>query len=100
MRQRRQEIEERKARRCALNNVLKNETVSEEMKQVAVREFQVREKGILREARKRYSPADFEKLVVIGRGAFGEVKYIIKHNNDDDDDDDNNDDNNNNLRMI
>jgi hypothetical protein len=41
-------------------------------------EFEARERDLLRESRKRITPADFDSLVIIGRGAFGEVRPLVR----------------------
>lgn len=41
-------------------------------------ELQRKEQQLARESRKRLSPGDFEPLVLIGNGAFGEVRLVRK----------------------
>lgn len=73
--ERRREAADRRDRRMALNRALAAEP-DPDKKKLLQAEFEAREREILREARKRYSPADFESLVTIGRGAFGEVTVV------------------------
>lgn len=73
--ERRREAAERRDRRLALQRALAAEPDADKKKQLQA-DFEVRERDILREARKRYSPTDFESLVTIGRGAFGEVTVV------------------------
>lgn len=72
---RRREAAERRERRLALQRAVAAEPDAEKKKLLQA-EFESRERDILREARKRYSPSDFESLVTIGRGAFGEVTVV------------------------
>lgn len=70
---RRQELAEKQQRRREAQRQLA-QCVSDEERTQVLAAFEEREKQISREARKRLTPADFENLVVIGRGAFGEVR--------------------------
>lgn len=54
--------------------------IPEEKKQVMRRTLEHEEMLIQKESRKKVSPADFESLAVIGRGAFGEVR-LVRHAN-------------------
>lgn len=74
MEERRREQGERRARRAALNARLADPGLTDDDRRRLGEEFDAREREALREARRRYGPADFEPLVVIGRGAFGEVR--------------------------
>jgi hypothetical protein len=74
MEERRREQAERRARRAALNARLADPGLSDDDRRRLGEEFDARERDALREARRRYGPGDFEPLVVIGRGAFGEVR--------------------------
>lgn len=76
MEDRKREMQERRARRAALNEQLADPSLSATDRQRLTDEFDAAERERLREARKRYSKDDFEQLVVIGRGAFGEVSTI------------------------
>jgi len=73
---RRTEMAEKRARRMELNKLLADPGVSEEAKKKAAADFDARERELMRESRKRLTPADFEQLCVIGRGAFGEVSLV------------------------
>lgn len=73
---RRAEMAEKRARRMQLNTLLATPGLGEDAKKKAVAEFEARERELMRESRKRLSPADFEQLCVIGRGAFGEVSLV------------------------
>lgn len=72
--ERRVEQAARRARRAELNRALADPGLTEERRRELEAAFEAREREILREARRRYSVADFEPLVVVGRGAFGEVR--------------------------
>ena len=72
---RRQAMADRRARRIELAKRL-SEARDDAEKRTIQHEFDVRERELLRETRKRYSPNDFEPLIIIGRGAFGEVKVV------------------------
>lgn len=74
--ERRREQAERRDRRIAFSKALADPSLSAEEKKRMQAEFDARERELLRESRKRYSPADFEVLCVIGRGAFGEVTIV------------------------
>mmetsp|Transcript_101616 Transcript_101616/g.152274 ORF Transcript_101616/g.152274 Transcript_101616/m.152274 type:complete len:540 (+) Transcript_101616:193-1812(+) len=50
--------------------------LAEEKKQTLRRDLEHEEMLIAKESRKKISTADFESLVVIGRGAFGEVRLV------------------------
>lgn len=76
LKNRRNEMAERRSRRMELNRILADPAVDEDTKRKMQSEFEVRERDVLREARKRSSPSDFDPLVIIGRGAFGEVKLV------------------------
>jgi hypothetical protein len=73
MARRRQEMAERQARRQGLNRALADPSLSDVDKARLKAEYEARERDASRAARKRFAPSDFESLVVIGRGAFGEV---------------------------
>jgi tRNA A-37 threonylcarbamoyl transferase component Bud32 len=81
LRSRKADMAERKTRRIELNRMLADPAVDDETKRRLQAEFEVRERELLRESRKRMGPTDFEPLVVIGRGAFGEVK-LVRHKED------------------
>jgi serine/threonine protein kinase len=53
------------------------ETKKQELRRVLEHE----EIKIRKESRKRITPADFESLAVIGRGAFGEVRLVRRKGN-------------------
>jgi hypothetical protein len=74
---RRQEMADRQLRRRALQQQLAAAT-SDADRSAILAAFEQREKEISRDARKRLTAADFENLVVIGRGAFGEVSAQIE----------------------
>ena len=69
MEERKREMAERRARRAELNAKLADPAIPEHDKKRLQEEFDAREREMMREARKRYGPQDFEPLVVIGRGA-------------------------------
>lgn len=77
LRSRKAEAADRRERRMALNRMLADPALDAAAKARLTAEFEMRERDLLREARKRYSPADFDPLVVIGRGAFGEVREVL-----------------------
>ena len=73
MESRKQAMADRRLRRIDLAKRLAAAPDDAERRRIQA-EFDVRERELLRETRKRYSPNDFESLVIIGRGAFGEVR--------------------------
>lgn len=75
----RQQLEDQAARRALrteLTRILGDPTISDAEKARLQEEIETKLRQQAREARKRYSTSDFEPLVVIGRGAFGEVKLV------------------------
>ena len=74
--ERKHEMAERRERRAALNARLADASLTADERGRLQAAFDVRERDILREARRRVSMEDFEPLRVIGRGAFGEVKIV------------------------
>ena len=50
----------------------------EEKKQSLRTQLEMEEVLLQKESRKKVTPADFESLAVIGRGAFGEVRLVRK----------------------
>ena len=48
----------------------------EEQKKTLRHHLAHEETQILKESRRKHSPADFESLAIIGRGAFGEVRLV------------------------
>jgi serine/threonine kinase 38 len=73
---RKRETALRRQRRVELNNQLSRPGLSESEKAAIQANFDAMEKELLRDSRKRISVNDFEPLVIIGRGAFGEVKLV------------------------
>lgn len=71
-----QNIQERFARRYALEQELQKEGISEEEKRRIISELEKRESDYTRLQRQRMSADDFEPLTIIGRGAFGEVRIV------------------------
>lgn len=76
LRVRRRESEERAQRHADLNRALADPALSDAERGRRRAEFEARERDLLREARRRYAASDFEPLVIIGRGAYGEVKLV------------------------
>ena len=74
--ERRREAAERRTRRMELNRKLADPSLTEDEKREIQVAFDAHERDLLRESRKRVSTADFERLVVIGRGGFGEVSLV------------------------
>jgi serine/threonine kinase 38 len=58
-----------------LERELQTERLSEEQKQAAIQELEKRERDYSRLQRQRLSVEDFEPLKLIGKGAFGEVRF-------------------------
>jgi serine/threonine kinase 38 len=73
--QRQQEVEERAARRAALEASLAGATTDVE-RRALLSEHEAVERTLVAEKRKRWAPGDFEPLRVLGRGAFGEVALV------------------------
>jgi serine/threonine kinase 38 len=73
---RRKEAQDRRERRMQFNKLLANPTLDAATKERMRAEFDTKERELMREARRRISPSDFETLAVIGRGAFGEVMVV------------------------
>lgn len=69
---RREQLQQRTERRQQLQETL-GRAKNDEERNVLMKNFEENERRILRIARKRYTTQDFEQLVIIGRGAFGEV---------------------------
>jgi hypothetical protein len=76
MKERKAAMAERRQRRIALAQQLADPALTDADRKKVQEAFEARERELLRETRKRYSAADFEPLVIIGRGAFGEVKLV------------------------
>ena len=68
------EQEQKQHRKMALERQMIG--MSEPKKQELRRHLEDEEIKIQKETRKKMCPADFESLVVIGRGAFGEVRLV------------------------
>eukprot|EP00775_Hariotina_reticulata_P001879 gene1879-2214_t len=71
-----QNIQERYARRFALEAELRREGMPEEDQKKIMGELEKRESDYIRLQRQRLSADDFEPLTIIGRGAFGEVRIV------------------------
>jgi len=71
-----QNIQERYARRNAVEEELKAEAISDEEKKRILLELEKRESDYTRLQRQRMTAEDFEPLTIIGRGAFGEVRIV------------------------
>uniref|UniRef100_A0A0E0J954 non-specific serine/threonine protein kinase n=1 Tax=Oryza nivara TaxID=4536 RepID=A0A0E0J954_ORYNI len=67
-------LEERKERRRMLESKLADPDVSEEEQNNILKDFENREREIMRSRRHKMGVDDFELLTIIGRGAFGEVR--------------------------
>ena len=64
-------------RRTQLEENLNEIVIDDDKKeQVMIRHLQ-REKELLRQSRKRFTVDDFDTIAIIGRGAFGEVKFLV-----------------------
>ena len=72
---RKQQMADRRARRIDLAKRLAAATDDAERRRIQT-DFDSRERELMRETRKRYTPNDFDPLIIIGRGAFGEVKVV------------------------
>ena len=68
---------ERKQRLAKLEESLKDEGLSEQQKQEKRLQHAQKETEFLRLKRSRLGVEDFEPLKVIGRGAFGEVRFFV-----------------------
>ena len=79
--ERKREAAERRARRMDLNRKLADPSIPDEEKKLIQAAFDAHERDLLRESRKRVSTTDFERLVVIGRGGFGEVSLVREKGN-------------------
>lgn len=66
---------ERRAWRERIHTKLADETLSEQERATVEAEAAELE-AQARKSRKRYTQADFEGLIVVGRGAFGEVQIV------------------------
>jgi hypothetical protein len=63
-------------RRTQLEENLNEMVIDDDKKeQVMIRHLQ-REKELLRQSRKCFTPDDFDTIAIIGRGAFGEVRFF------------------------
>ncbi|KAF8061170.1 STK38L [Scenedesmus sp. PABB004] len=71
-----QNIQERYARRFALESELRAEGLPEVEAAQILGELEKRESDFMRLQRTRLSADDFEPLTIIGRGAFGEVRIV------------------------
>lgn len=71
-----QNIQERYARRTALQQELVREGMPEDQQRAIMCELEKRESDYMRLQRQRMSADDFEPLTIIGRGAFGEVRIV------------------------
>lgn len=74
--ERRRDAAERRTRRVELNRKLADPSIPVEEKKRIQANFESHESDLLRESRKRKTTADFERLVIIGRGGFGEVSLV------------------------
>lgn len=72
-RERMEAMEAKRERHAELQAALASATTDEE-RQSLMEEHARSEREIMRHMRKRFSPADFEPLIIVGRGAFGEVR--------------------------
>lgn len=73
------DAKERKSRFEQIQKSLKaDRTIDEEEKQKIICDYGQKETEYLRLKRTRLGLSDFEKLTIIGRGAFGEVKLVQK----------------------
>jgi len=61
-----------------LDDLLKNDSLSEEEKKLKKLHYAAKESEFLRMKRSRMSVSDFVPLKVIGKGAFGEVRLVQK----------------------
>jgi serine/threonine protein kinase len=75
LQRRREDLAERAERRKLLTASLAAAATDEERSRLLA-EHEARERELVRASRKRYGPEDFERLKVIGRGAFGEVSVV------------------------
>jgi len=66
--------EDKKLRRIQLEREMVGAGLPEEKKNILRSSLEKEEHEIQKESRKKITPADFESLAVIGRGAFGEVR--------------------------
>ena len=64
------------ARKMQLETKMKGLDLPEERRKVLRDYLEYEETQISKESRKKITPADFESLAVIGRGAFGEVRLV------------------------
>lgn len=71
-----QNIQERYARRTALEQQLQQQGLSEDEKRQILQALEKRESDYTRLQRQRMTAEDFELLTIIGRGAFGEVRIV------------------------
>uniref|UniRef100_A0A383V4A7 non-specific serine/threonine protein kinase n=1 Tax=Tetradesmus obliquus TaxID=3088 RepID=A0A383V4A7_TETOB len=71
-----QNIQERYARRFALESELRREGMPEAEAAKILGELEKRESDYMRLQRQRMTADDFEPLTIIGRGAFGEVRIV------------------------
>lgn len=78
MEQRRRELEDKRRRREAFQEVLSDPTITDDDRRRLTDEFDRQERQYSIEMRKRYSKDDFEPLAVIGKGAFGEVLQVAR----------------------
>ena len=72
---RREQLQQRTERRQNLQKELLN-APNDIVRQQIIQNYEENERNINRTLRKRYTINDFESLVIIGRGAFGEVSII------------------------
>ena len=72
------EREDSKTRRNELEARMANMNLNEEEKSKMRRDLRNQELDNMRRERKRMTTSDFDSLVVIGKGAFGEVRLVRK----------------------
>jgi hypothetical protein len=65
-------------RRCSIEKKLADANVSEEEQHNIVKQFEKKEAMYMRLQRHKLSGDDFDLLTMIGKGAFGEVKSLIR----------------------
>lgn len=75
LRKKKQDLVERQERKRQLQQLLAAAPSDADRSRI-LGEFERREKEMSISNRKRYTTADFEPLVIIGRGAFGEVNIV------------------------
>lgn len=70
---------EREQRYAELNERLADPSLSREEKAKIQEDFRRQEREMMRSRRKRMGKDDFENIVMLGRGAFGEVRLVRKN---------------------